>query len=222
MSDTIVVKATLRNDLGKGASRRLRRHADLMPAIVYGGKKKPAAITVEHKEMLKFIENEAFFSSVLALEINGKAERVILKDLQRHPAKRQMQHADFQRISKDTVLHINVPLHFINEASCIGVKQQGGKIQHTRVELEISCTPDALPEFIEVDMANVEKGQTLHISDLQLPEGVTSVQLALGEAHDLPVASIITPKSGEDIAEAATDDSDTEASGDGEATASDD
>jgi len=190
MSETIVVIAKTRSDEGKGASRRLRRLEGLMPAVVYGGSKDPASISIEHKEMLKFIENEAFFSSVLSLEIDGAAEQVVIKDLQRHPAKEQLLHADFLRVDASTVLHKNVPLHFINEESCVGVKTQGGKIQHVMSEVEVSCTADKLPEYIEVDMAEVEAGTTLHISDLKLPEGVSSVQLALGASHDLSVVIV--------------------------------
>ncbi len=194
MSDAITVVATKRDDLGKGASRRLRRNSNFMPAVVYGGKTKPVMISIEHKEMLKYEKNEAFFSSVLDLEIDGKVQTVILKDLQRHPAKPMMIHADFLRVSKSTVLNVHVPLHFINEDTCKGVKIEGGKIQHAMIELEISCKASALPEFIEVDMADVVKGQTLHISDLVLPKGATSVQLSIGASHDLPVCSVVAPK----------------------------
>ena len=213
-SEAIVVIATKRDDLGKGASRRLRRNAALMPAIVYGGKKKPVNLSIEHKEMMKYAENEAFFSSVLDLEIDGKTESVIVKDLQRHPARLAILHADFQRVSKSTILHVHVPIHFLNEEACVGVKTEGGKIQHALVEIEVSCKADSLPEYIEVDMAEVTKGQTLHISDLALPKGVTSVQLA--HDHDLPVVSVVTPK-GADVDEdegtdeaAATEEGDTE------------
>lgn len=190
MSDKIVVVAQARNDEGKGASRRLRRIAGLMPAVVYGGEKDAQSISVEHKEMLKHIEKEAFFTTVLDLEIDGNVEQVVIKDMQRHPAKEIILHADFLRVNADTVLHQHVPLHFINEESCVGVKQQGGKISHVLAEIEVSCTAATLPEFLEVDMAAVEAGTTLHISDIKLPEGVTSVQLSHGEDHDLPVVSV--------------------------------
>lgn len=212
-SEAIVVIATKRDDLGKGASRRLRRNAAFMPAIVYGGKKKPANISIEHKEMMKYIENEAFFSSVVDIEIDGKAESVIIKDMQRHPSRPLILHADFLRVSKTTVLHVHVPLHFLNEETCVGVKTQGGSIQHVLVEVEVSCKANALPEFIEVDMAEVEKGQTLHISDLVLPKGVTSIQLEHG--HDLPVVNVVTPK-GADTADAEEGSEEAAAEGDAE------
>src|SRR5690606_21835246 len=180
MSEDFKLNAVARNDLGKGASRRLRRLAAQVPAIIYGGDKEPTNISVAQKELLKHLESEAFFSHIISLNVDGKAQDVILKDLQRHPSKPMIMHADFQRVSKSTKLHTNVPLHFLNEASSKGVKEQGGKIVHNLVQLEITCLPANLPEFIEVDIADMEVGQILHISDLKLPKGVTSVALSHG------------------------------------------
>lgn len=204
MSEDFVLNAEARSDLGKGASRRLRRLADLVPGIVYGGTKQPTNISIVHKDLVKHLDNEAFYSHIISLNIGGKAENVILKDLQRHPAKTQILHVDFLRVSKSTKLHTNVPLHFINEATSKGVKLQGGKIVHNLVQLDIACLPADLPEFIEVDLAEVEVGQILHISDLKLPKGVTSVALGQGADHDLAVVTIQKPKGGTDDAEEAT------------------
>ncbi|WP_339900107.1 50S ribosomal protein L25/general stress protein Ctc [uncultured Gilvimarinus sp.] len=194
MSEDFILNAESRNDLGKGASRRLRRLAGLVPGIVYGGNKKPVNITVSHKELTKHLESEAFYSHIISLVVDGKAEDVILKDLQRHPAKAQLIHADFMRVSKTKKLNTSVPLHFLNEDTSKGVKMQGGNIVHNMVQLEISCLPANLPEFIEVDLADVELGQVVHISDIKLPKGVTSVALSHGEDHDLPVVAINKPK----------------------------
>jgi large subunit ribosomal protein L25 len=203
MSEDFVLNAVAREDLGKGASRRLRRLADQVPAVIYGGKTAPASISVSHKDLLKQLENEAFYSHIISLNVDGKAQDVILKDLQRHPSKPMVLHADFLRVSKSTKLHTQVPLHFINEATSKGVKTQGGKVVHNLVQLDITCLPADLPEFIEVDLGNMEVGQILHISDLKLPKGVSSVALGQGADHDLAVVTIQKPKGGADDEEAA-------------------
>ncbi|MDO3386067.1 50S ribosomal protein L25/general stress protein Ctc [Gilvimarinus sp. SDUM040013] len=194
MSEDFVLNATSREDTGKGASRRLRRLAGEVPAIVYGGNKKPVNISLVQKDLLKQLENEAFYSHIISLKIGEKSEDVILKDLQRHPAKPQIIHADFMRVLKTKKLNTSVPLHFLNEEACKGVKMQGGKIVHNMVQLEVSCLPADLPEFIEVDLLDVELGQVVHISDLKLPKGVSSVELALGSDHDQPVVTVNKPK----------------------------
>ncbi|WP_027897681.1 50S ribosomal protein L25/general stress protein Ctc [Zestomonas thermotolerans] len=183
-----VLNAQVRSDLGKGASRRLRRNANLVPAVVYGGDKAPQSISLAANELAKLLENESAFTHVLALNIDGTTESVLIKALQRHPAKGFVMHADFLRVVADHKLTAVVPLHFVNEATSIGVKQQGGEVSHTLAEVEVSCLPKDLPEFIEVDLANVEVGQIVHLSDLKLPQGVELVALAHG--NDLPVANI--------------------------------
>ena len=194
MSNDFVLNATVREDLGKGASRRLRRLADQVPAIIYGSNKKPVSITLLHKELIKQLENEAFYSHIIELKVGEKSENVILKDLQRHPAKDKIMHADFLRVSKTKKLKTTVPLHFINEDTCQAVKLQGCSISHAMTELEISCLPANLPEYLEVDLGEAEAGQTLHISDIKMPKGVESVALSHGADHDLPVASVNKPK----------------------------
>ena len=189
-NEDFTLDVTIREDSGKGASRRLRRESNLVPAIIYGGRKNPQPISIKFNEFVKHLENEAFYSHIITLNVDGKAEDVILKDLQRHPAKTVIYHADFLRVSKTKKFATKVPLHFINETTSKGVKLQGGQVSHNMTELEITCLPANLPEFIEVDLQDVELGQTLHISDLNLPEGVESVALNHGADHDLPVANI--------------------------------
>ena len=198
LSEDFKLDATARNDLGKGASRRLRRLAAQVPGVIYGGAKAPASISISHNELLKHLEHEAFYSHIISLNVDGTAQDVILKDLQRHPSKPVVLHADFLRIDKATKLHTHVPLHFINEANSKGVKIQGGKVVHNLTQLDITCFPHNLPEFIEVDLGDAEVGTIIHISDLKLPSGVTSVALAHGADHDLAVATIVKPKGGAD------------------------
>ena len=195
MSGEFVLNAVVRGDVGKGASRRLRND-ELVPAIVYGGTQQPRNVSLSHRELVKALENEAFFSHLITLKLADGAEEVILKDLQRHPARPRILHADFQRVSRDRKLHVHIPLHFINQEKCRGVKDQGGMIQHNAVEVHVSCLPQDLPEFIEVDMLSCEVGDSVHLSDLELPAGVESVELSHGPEHDLPVATVLAPKGG--------------------------
>ena len=206
MSTDFTLHAKGREDTGKGASRRLRRLAAEIPAIVYGGKNAPAKISMNHKDVVKALENEAFYSHVIALDIDGKSQDVILKDVQRHPIKPVILHMDFLRVNKKTLLSTKAPIHYTNEDVCVGVKVGGGIIAHTMTEIDISCLPQDLPEYIAVDMSAVELGQTLHISDITFPKGVTSVALSHGSDHDLPIVSINKPKAApveDDVAPAA-------------------
>ena len=214
MSTDFTLHAKGREVSGKGASRRLRRLAGEIPAIVYGGKKDPQSLTLIHKDVLKALENEAYYSHIISLDVDGKSQDVVLKDVQRHPAKTVILHLDFLRINKTTALTIRVPLHFINEDNCVGVKKEGGIISHTMSELEVQCLPKDLPEFIEVDVSELALGSTLHISDIKLPKGVESVALSHGSDHDLPVAAVNKVKSGGSEAD---EDGDTEGDSDGEA-----
>ncbi len=193
------LNAEVRSDLGKGASRRLRRNANLVPAVIYGGDKAPQSISLQANEVAKLIENEAAFSHVIALKIAGATETVLIKALQRHPAKSFVLHADFVRVVADHKLTAHVPLHFINAETAPAVKQQGGEVSHTISEVEVSCLPKDLPEFIEVDLAKVEIGQTVHLSDLAVPAGVELVALAHG--NDLAVANIHASRVKEEGAE---------------------
>lgn len=170
MSIGFEIDATSRDDAGKGASRRLRS-TGMVPGIVYGGHKDPTMIAVKHNELVHHLEEEAFYSHVLTLNLDGQAESVVLKDLQRHPAKPFVTHVDFQRISAEETIRMHVPLHFINEDVCPGLKM-GGTASHNINEVEVICLPRDLPEFIPVDMAQVEIGQTIHVSEMVMPEGV--------------------------------------------------
>ncbi|UYM14815.1 50S ribosomal protein L25/general stress protein Ctc [Endozoicomonas euniceicola] len=188
MSEAITLNAVVRKDVGKGASRRLR-HEDKVPAIIYGGEAEPVQVTLEGKAIRKALESESFYSQIVNLDIEGAAQQVILKDVQRHPAKEFAMHMDFLRVDATHAVTTHVPLHFINEEACVGVKA-GGAITHARVEVEVKCLPADLPEFIEVNMAEVDLGGHVHLSDLTLPEGVQLVAMLQGEGHDLDVASV--------------------------------
>ena len=190
MSDAIFnLDASIRTDLGKGASRRLRREEKL-PGIIYGGEEAPVSITLDHNKVNNAADFEAFYSHVLTLNVDGKATEVLVKDMQRHPYKPKIMHIDFQRVVAGQDVHTNVPLHFVNEEKSAAVKA-GGIAEHHVTEIEVTCLPKDLPEFIEVDMAAVEMGQSLHLSDLTLPAGVASVELAKDdETHDLAVVTV--------------------------------
>ncbi|MDN3522455.1 50S ribosomal protein L25/general stress protein Ctc [Halomonas ramblicola] len=193
MSD-FILNASVRNDLGKGASRRLRRANEQVPAIVYGGEQAPQPIAVEKSAFYKAIEEEAFFSSVINLVIDGKSEQVVVRDLQRHPYKPLVTHADFMRVDATHEITLNVPLHVVGEEQCPGIKDQGGELHVLANEVQVSCLPKDLPDYLEVDIAAVELGSTLHLSDLKLPAGVALVELTHGEDHDQAVLSITKAK----------------------------
>ena len=220
MSDQFELHAEARIDLGKGASRRLRRLADLIPAIIYGGAKDPQPLSLIRKDVEKALENEALYSHVLTVNIGKAKEKAIIKDMQRHPAKNNITHIDFLRVDDKVALKLHVPIHFLNETACYGVKTQGGMIQHQATDIEVLCLPADIPTFIAVDMMDVEAGKIIHLSDITLPTGVTSVALALGEDHDLAVASVIAPKGG-DEADDLDDAPAVEDAADGEAEAGD-
>lgn len=191
--------AKKRNDQGSGASRRLRR-AGRVPAVVYGGTEAAQAIELDHNTMLLNLRKEAFHASVLVLDIEGKKESVLLRDSQMHPYKAIVLHVDFQRVDPNQKLHQKVPLHFINEDVAPGVKLSGGLVSHTMNELDVSCLPANLPEFIEVDLKDLKVGQSIHVKDLTLPKGVS----VISHGQDNPVVvSIVAKKGGSDEAAAA-------------------
>lgn len=192
MSVNFDVIAEPRVAAGKGASRRLRREG-LVPAIVYGAHQEPEAISVSHNELLKHLEHEAFYSHILDLKIGDKSSKVVLKDLQRHPAKPFVLHVDFMRVSQDEKIKMVVPLHFLNEEKCAGVKL-GGQVAHNLTEVEVSCLPKDLPEFIGVDMTELEVGSIVHLSELKLPEGV---ELAHAPDPDEPVVVVHGARGGD-------------------------
>lgn len=215
MSSDFKLSLESREDKGKGASRRLR-HREMVPGIVYGGGKDPKAVAVAHKDIAHQLENEAFYSHILDVTIDDKkAEKVVLKDLQRHPSKARILHFDLMRINAKEKLTMHVPLHFIGEDVAPGVKLQGGNVSHHAIDVEISCLPKDLPEYIEVDISELKVGEAVHLSDIKLPDGVTIVALTHGADHDQAVASIHLPRG-------AKEDTDEEAAaegGEGEAAA---
>lgn len=195
----IEVNAIARGVQGRGASRRLR-HTGRVPGIVYGGGQAAQSIEVDHKEMAQHLSLEAFHASILSLNLDGQKLQVLLRDYQMHPWRKQVLHVDFQRVAKDRKIHIKVPLHFINAENAPGVKTGGGSVNHVMAELDISCLPDDLPEYIDVDVGELQMGHSIHLSELKLPKGVESVQLRGGD--DAVVATIPVPRA-EPVAEEA-------------------
>lgn len=191
--ETFKVTATSRSDAGKGASRRLRRQGRV-PGIVYGGDQPPQTISLSNNEMMKHLEHEAFYSHVLELDVDGVAQSVILKALQRHVYRAGiLLHVDFQRVVADQALHVHVPVHFVGEERSVGAKR-GGVISHLLNEVEVICLPKDLPEFIEVDVSGLDIGESLHLSDLKLPAAIRLASLAHGESGDLAVVTVVPPK----------------------------
>ena len=188
MAISFELNAEPRTDTGKGASRRLRR-AGKVPAIMYGGGKDPESLTLSHNEVLRNLEHEAFYSHILTIKVGGSDTPVILRDMQRHPSKPVVMHMDLQRISAREKLKTNVPLHFIGEDTAPGVKA-GGLVSHELTEVAVECLPKDVPEFIEVDISGLEIGDSIHLSAVTVPDGVTLTELARGEGHDLSVVSI--------------------------------
>jgi len=203
MQETFELTAEVRTDTGKGASRRLRR-VNGVPAIVYGAGTEPQMITIAHNELAHHLENEAFYSHILGMTVDGKSEKVVLRDLQRHPAKAIILHADFMRVDEKVALKMNVPLHFTNEDQSPGVKE-GGLVAHLATDVEVSCLAKDLPEYIEIDVANLGMGEAIHLSEIILPTGVDIVALMHGTDHDLAVVNIHKPRGVEEETEDGAD-----------------
>lgn len=187
----IEIKAEPRSVQGTGASRRLRRESKV-PGILYGAGKDAQPIQLDHKDLFFKLKMEAFHASILDMSIGSEKAQVLLRDYQMHPFKQEILHADFQRVAADRKIHMKVPLHFVNQEIAPGVKVAGGIVQHVQVDLDISCLPKDLPEFIEVDLSQLQAGHSLHVSAVKLPPGVESVALAKGD--DITVATIIIPR----------------------------
>jgi len=188
MSKTHEIKAQSRKDEGKGASRRLR-HASFVPAVVYGGDQAPQSIQIEHNTILLAAKNEWFFSSVLDLNVDGKVQKVLVRDWQKHPFKQLMMHMDFMRVNEKEAIRVSVPLHFLNKEKSVAAKTSGVVISHNLTEVEITCLPKDLPESIELDLADLKPGDIIHLSQLKLPKNVELVALHGGEGHDTPVVT---------------------------------
>lgn len=187
MNHVYEIQAQVRLDAGRGASRRLR-HASQVPAIVYGADMPAQSLTLEHKEVMKHLEHEGFYSHVLNLIIDGKKQDVVLKDVQRHPFKPRVIHMDFLRVKANEAITLHVPLHFLGEANSPAAKE-GGIFTHAMTNVEVKCLPRDLPEFIEVDVSGLAIDEAIHLSQLKLPKGVTLPELDLGETHDRSVVS---------------------------------
>jgi large subunit ribosomal protein L25 len=200
MAGSFVFECEVRAELGRGRARRLRQ-AGQVPAVLYGGGAAPLGLALNHNKVMKALENEATYSHILTLRFDGKEETAILKDLQRHPSRPIIMHMDFQRVSESQKIRVHVPLHFVNQEISVGAKK-GGVVTHNIVDVEVVCLPSRLPEFLEVDMAHVDLGQSVHLSDIALPPGVEIVELHQGPEHDLVVAVIQSGRIGGDTSEA--------------------
>jgi len=191
MAKQFKIPAEMRTDVGKGASRRLRR-AGRVPAVVYGAGRDPAIITIEHDPLLHMAEQEAFHSSILELSVGKDTrQKVVLRDLQRHPFKPLLTHLDFLRVSDDQLVRINVPIHFINEDQSKAGRKAGVVISHQTVEVEIDALPKDLPEYLEVDLVDMEPGDSVMLSEIKLPEGVTIPALEISSDNDHPIVTAL-------------------------------
>ncbi len=197
---SLELNATKRDDTGKGASRRLR-HANKLPAIIYGGKKEPLSITLDQKDIQHELPNEDFYSQVLTLSVDGTTESVLLRDIQHHPYKMEVMHMDFTRVDEKHVVHVHTPLHFAGDENSPGIKQEGGVVSHVMNEVELECLPKNIPQHIDVDLSEMHVGDIIHLSDLKLPEGVEVLALKQGEEHDTAVVSMHTRKVVDDTEE---------------------
>jgi len=189
MAEKFDLIADFREDNGKGASRRLRREGKV-PAIIYGAGRPPRALSFDHNKVLRELQNESFYSSVLNIKVGEKSQAAIVKDIQRHPAKPIIMHIDLQRIVEDEVIKMNVPIHYVGGDVAPGVKTGGGSVSQLRTDVEIQCLPKDLPEYFEVDISELELDAMLHLSDIKLPEGVEIPELAQGPEHDHAIVSI--------------------------------
>lgn len=188
MATIHVIPAESRKDDGRGASRRLRASGKV-PAIVYGGSDAPASIQLVHNDAWLASQNEWFYSAILDLSLDGKTQKVLLRDMQRHPFKQQLLHIDFQRVDENKAIRIRVPLHFLNQETSPAGKKAGVLISHALNDIEISCLPKDLPEYIEIDLANLDVGTIVHLSEIKLPTGVEIPELRLGKEHDVAVVT---------------------------------
>lgn len=216
MSDKIVLSAEPRSDVGKGASRRLRRTGVQTPAVIYGGSEPPQSLSLNANELLKAERIEAFYSQIIEIQLEGAKVDAVVKDLQRHPARNTIMHVDLQRVSADQELTVNLPLHFLNEEAGPGVKLHGGQVMHNINEVTVACLPAALPEYIEIDLGALDIGDAVHLSELALPEGVRIPELELGEDHDQVVVSVTEKRVREEEDEAEAPAADAAAPAEGE------
>jgi len=199
MSAAVELSAEIRTTVGKSASRRLRRLESKIPAVLYGAAEEGQNLTLNVNELSKVMQSETFYSQILNISVDGKSQQVVLRDLHRSPDTGKVLHIDFLRVRADQELTVSIPLHFINEESCVGVKIGGGLVTHNLVEVEISCLPADLPESIEVDVAELDIGDSLHLSDLAIPDNVSVVALSSGESdRDVSVVTVSVKRGGID------------------------
>jgi large subunit ribosomal protein L25 len=191
------IQAEARQGRGRSDGRKLRR-LGRVPAVVYGGGQDPHTISLDHNSLIHQMEREAFYTSILSIKVGSDTQSVVVKDVQRHPARTQIMHMDFQRVVEDEEITLHVPIHFIGEAAAKGVKEQGGVIEHILTDVEVSCLPRHLPEYLELDVSNLELNHIYHLSDIQFPEGVSSV--ALAHDQDQAVVAINPPRREEEEA----------------------
>lgn len=195
------INAEPRNDMGKGASRRLRR-TGMVPAIIYGAGEPPMNVAIQHETLKLQLQHESFYSHILSVNVAGTTFSAVMRDIQRHPAEPRILHLDLLRVREDQEIRMHVPVHFLGAANAPGVKQAGGQVMHQTVEVEVECLPKFLPEYIEVDVSNMELNDVIHLSDLKLPEGVSLT--ALKHGSDLPVVTIHMPRAAAEETPAAT------------------
>ena len=193
MSQKIAIHASKRDGVGKGASRRLRRSGDVIPAIMYGSDQEAVSITLGVNEINKAMQNEAFFSQIIDVQVDGGSQQALVRDVQRNPVSGKVLHMDFLRVSANTEIEVNVPLHFLGEEECVGVRLGGGIITHLMTDVEIRCLPADLPEFIEVDVSALELNELIHLSEIKVPAGVVIMALE-HEDDDRAIVSVQPPR----------------------------
>lgn len=190
MAQAIELRAELRTATGKGANRRLRRLDGKVPGVIYGGGGEPKPLTLAFFDLTNATAHEGFFSQILTIDVAGEREQAIVREIQRHPASERVTHIDFLRVRADQTFTVSIPVHFLNEERCVGVRLGGGVLAHSLTEVEIECLPKDLPAYLEVDVAELDVGAAIHLSDLKLPEGVSIPALSHGSDYDLPVVSV--------------------------------
>ena len=194
MAEQLTIEADVRDVSGGGTARRLRRVSDKVPAVVYGANEPTQKLMLDYRRVSHAMQEEAFYSQIMLLRIGDSSQRVVLRELQRNPQSERVIHLDFLRVREDRELQLSVPIHFENEESCVGVRNSGGLITRILTEIEVSCLPRDLPEYISIDLADLDLGDSIHLSDLSMPEGVTIVALAYGEGRDSPIVSVQIPR----------------------------
>ena len=194
MAGQLTLEAEVRDSSGTGGARRLRRLADKIPAVLYGADEPTQNLVIDYRRVDHAMKEEAFYSQIMTLQVGNSSQQVVLRELQRNPLSNRVLHLDFLRVREDRELQVSVPIHFENEEDCIGVKNSGGMITRILTEIEVSCLPRDLPGFFSIDLLNLDLGDSVHLSDLEMPEGVTPVALAYGEEQDLQIVNVQIPR----------------------------